>query len=159
MNKLIYTFALILIVSYLAPASYAGEIPRNLIANDIHSDAHPSNARIHDATHHFEVYIRNFDLSDLIIEVPKGIKIDAEKNIDVTNQLNQKIESKVSINDRKITLSFLQSIPAGTTLSIKLGNVTTSNSQAENWLYHISAKIAKSDNEIPLGVREIKTYR
>lgn len=159
MNKLIYTLVLSLVVSSLAPASYAGEIPHNLIANDIHSDAHPSNARIHDATHHFEIYIRNFDLSDLIIEVPEGIKINAEKNIDVTNQLDQRIETKVSINDRKITLSFLQSIPAGTTLSIKLRNVTTSDSQGQNWLYHISAKIAKSNNEISLGVREIKTYR
>jgi hypothetical protein len=148
-----------LIIASLNIAAYATKILHNFVAYDIHSEAHPNNARTPNATHHFEIYIRGFDLSELSIEVPEGININEGKGIEVTNQLGQSIESQVSINGRKVTLAFPEIVAAGTTLSIKLKNIHVQNSRKRIWLYHISGKMANTNQEIPLGVREIRTYR
>jgi hypothetical protein len=72
MNKLIYMLVFPLAITSLNTVAYAPEIIDDVVANDIHSEAHPNNARIRSADHHFEVYIRGFDLSELLIEFWKN---------------------------------------------------------------------------------------
>lgn len=94
-------------------------------------------------------------LSQMIIDVPAGLT--ASNDINLSDQSNRKIDTNVSFNGRQITLVFPQPVAPGTKLDIDLNNVKISG-VSNAWLYHVSAKIAGSDINFPLGVARIRTY-
>ncbi len=156
MKKLIFATAFTLTIASLTSAVSANEIPRNLIASNVHSDAHPENALMRNATHHFEIYVQGSALSALAIEIPAGITI--REGIEVKNQSGKKVATKVSIEDRKAILVFYEPIPVETTLSIAMKGAQTQYLQGKTWIYHISGTLAGTNQEIPLGTRYVKTY-
>ena len=157
MKKLLAITALTLTIASSIPTASASPIPRNLIASDVHSAAHPNNARVQGATHHFEIYVQSSALSALSIDIPEGVAI--REGIEVKNQSGQEVAAKVSIEGRKAILVFSEPIPVGTTLSIEMKGAHTQYSQGKTWLYHISGTLAGTNQEIPLGARYVKTYR
>jgi hypothetical protein len=155
MKNSILTFAFFLPLISLNIAANASEFSSNFIASNIHSDAHPSSAGVRDAVHHFEINVLNSGLSSLSIELPEGISIRDE--IEVKNQDDQKIDAKVSMNDRQATIAFSQPVPPQTKLFISLKGVRTPG-YGKAWNYKIYATIDGIDQEIPLGTRTVHTY-
>ena len=69
MKKIIYTAAFTLLI---ASSAIAVQKPANKAdlnsASIVHSGAHPNNANIQLATHHFEIYVQERSLTELLIE-------------------------------------------------------------------------------------------
>ncbi|MEG3864795.1 MULTISPECIES: DUF2808 domain-containing protein [unclassified Microcoleus] len=156
MKKLVYATAFTFLLSYNAPATVAGGAMRNAnISHLIHSGAHPNSARFQGATHHFEVHVQGKPLSALTIDLPDDVKM--RSGIDVTNQSGQKIESQVSVNNRKATVVFSQPVSPDTTISIDMRGIHTPG-YSRSWMYAISGKMAGINAEVPLGTVLIQTY-
>ena len=77
--------------------------------------------------------------------------------IDVTNQSGQKIESQVSVNNRKATVVFSQPVSSDTTISIDMRGIHTPG-YSHNWRYAIAGKMVGINADIPLGTVLIQTY-
>ena len=156
MKKLIYAAVFTFVLASNAPATIAGGAMQNAnISHLIHSGAHPNKARFQGATHHFEVHVQGKALSVLTINLPEDIKMRG--GIEVTNQSGQKIESQVSVNNRKVTVVFSQPVSPDTTISIDLRGIYTPG-YSRNWMYAIAGKMVGINAEIPLGTVLIQTY-
>ena len=156
MKKLIYAAAFTVMLASNAPATIAGGAMQNAnIPHLIHSGAHPNKARFQGATHHFEVHVQGKALSALTIDLPDDVKM--RSGIEITNQSGQKIESQVSVNNRKVTVVFSQPVSPDTTISIDMRGIYTPG-YSRNWMYAISGKMVGINAEIPLGTVLIQTY-
>lgn len=156
MKKLIYATAFTLLLASNAPATIAGGAMRNAnISHLVHSGAHPNSARFQGATHHFEVHVQGKALSALTINLPDDVKM--RSGIEVTNQSGQKIESQVSVNNRKATVVFAQPVSPDTTISIDLRGIHTPG-YSRNWGYALTGKMVGINADIPLGTVLIQTY-
>ena len=119
MKRLIYATTLTLAIVSLAPIAQASGSLRD--ANFPHlgnSGATPNNARVLDATHYFEIHVQGKALSELSIDLPEGVSIP--KKIEVKNKSGQKIDAKVSVNNRTATVVFAQPVPPETILSVNM---------------------------------------
>ena len=156
MKKLVYATAFTFLLASNAPATLAGGAMRNAnISHLIHSGAHPNSARFQGATHHFEVHVQGKSLSALAIDLPEDVKM--RSGIDVTNQSGQKIESQVSVNNRKATVVFSQPVSPDTTISIDMRGIHTPG-YSHKWRYTIAGKMVGINADIPLGTVLIQTY-
>lgn len=156
MKKLIYAAVFTFVLASNAPATVAGGAMQNAnIPHLIHSGAHPNKARFQGATHHFEVHVQGKALSALVIDLPDDVKM--RSGIEITNQSGQKIESQVSVNNRKATVVFSQPVSPDTTISIDMLGIRTPG-YSRNWMYTISGKMVGINAEIPLGTVLIQTY-
>lgn len=159
MKKLIYTatFTLAIAVSGI-PAAQATGVPGDFKApHVVHSGAHPNDAREQGATHHFELHVQGPALSQLLIDLPKRLRIKSSDNILVTDQLGEKVGATVSVNDRDATINFSQPVPPETTLSISIKGVRTPG-YSNVWLYPIYGKSVGMRVGIPIGLIRIQTY-
>lgn len=121
------------------------------------SAAIPSNSRFQGAIHNFEVHVQGKALSELSIDLPKGVSI--RKGIDVTNKSGQKIETAVSVNDRKASVLFTQPVPPETTLLIKMRGVSVNTLGYRHiWMYRFYGKMVGLNAEISLGSARIQTH-
>ncbi|AFZ10435.1 DUF2808 domain-containing protein [Microcoleus sp. F8-D3] len=156
MKKLIYAATFTVMLASNAPATIAGGAMRNAnISHLVHSGAHPNSARFQGATHHFEVHVQGISLSALAIDLPEDVKM--RSGIEVTNQSGQKIESQVSVNNRKATVVFAQPVSPDTTISIDLRGIHTPG-YSRNWGYALTGKMVGINADIPLGTVLIQTY-
>lgn len=165
MKNLIYavafTLALPLGIALLQTSSdpaYAGGILRDAQAPHlVHSGAHPNNARVPLATHHFEVHVQGNDLSQLYVDVPEGVKVS--NRILVTDRSGKKINANVSVDNRRVTIAFPQPIPTETTLSVSMKGMNTQSFARRIWLYPISGRSIGMTANQRIGIARIQTYR
>lgn len=123
----------------------------------IHSGAHPNGVHVLYATHHFDLSVGGEALSQILIDLPEGIRIG--KGIAVTNQSGQTINTTVSIKETSATIVFAQPVSAGTTLSVFMQGVETSDYMGRDWLYPIYGRSIGMNVNIPLGTAQIQTYK
>lgn len=145
----------ILIASLIASFLPMGFINSPAFAYDIKSGALPSYARVKNATHFFTINVPKIGLSSLTIQIPKGIKINGE--VKVENQYNQLIDSNFVIKNNQIIIDFPSPVSDSDTLTISLGKVHTTGF-AKAWIYHLYGTMAKLDQQMPLGSRQVQTY-
>jgi hypothetical protein len=156
MKHLIYATTLILAIVSLAPVAQAFGTLRD--ANFPHlgnGGATPNNARLLNATHYFEIHIQGKALTELSIDLPEGVSIP--KKIEVKNQSGQKIDAKVSVNNRTATIAFAQPISPETTLSINMRGINTSG-YSKTWVYQVYGKMVGLTSQIALGPAWVQTY-
>ena len=136
----------------------AGGILREANAPHIvHSSLHPNGTRVPNATQHFEVHVQGKELSQLSLEIPDSVNVS--DRIMVTDQSGKKIDSTVSMKDKKATIAFSQPVPVETTLSISMKGFNTSIlSQRRTLLYPISARSVGMTEDIRIGTAQIQTY-
>lgn len=79
------------------------------------------------------------------------------KEIEVKNQSGQKINAKVSINNRTATIAFAQAVPLETTLLINMRGVKTPG-YSKTWIYQVYGKMVGLTSEIALGPAWVRTY-
>lgn len=155
MRTLIFSAAFSLSMALLVPTAYATGVSGNANAPHItHSGAHPRDARVQNATHHFELHVEGNQLEQLTVDLPKGIEVS--NDIVVTNQSGQKVDAAVSVSDRKATIAFAQPVSPGTTLSISLQGVRTPG-LSNTWHYSVYGKSAGMTGIVPLGLVRIQT--
>lgn len=158
MQKLIYaaTFTFMLVSSI--PSAYAGGSSRSdaKVPHILESGAYPNSASTPYATHHFTIHVQGKSLSELSIDLPEYVSI--LQGIEVTNQSGQKIDAKVSVNNRIATIVFSKSVQPDTTLSIEMKGVNTLGID-NTWHYRVYGKMVGINEEIPLGTARIQTYR
>ena len=123
----------------------------------VHNDAHPNNVHVPEATHHFKLRVAGYNLVELFINLPKGISVT--RGIEITTQSGQKIDYTVSINNRRVTIDFAQPVSPGTTLSISLKGIRTSDYLGRTWLYPVSGRLDDIKVDIPFGIARIQTYK
>lgn len=155
--KLVAIATFVLTMSVSISAVQAGGILRNAKSPHlVNSGAHPNNAKMPVATHHFKVHVQGRELSEIMIDVPEGITIS--DRIVVTDQSNQKIATTVAINDRRINLTFAQPVPLETTLLVAMKNIKKQQNITRLWLYPVYGKTVDVDAELPLGIARVQTY-
>lgn len=138
--------------------AFAGGVLREANAPHIvHSSAHPNGTRVPNATHHFEVHVQGKELSQLSFEVPDGVEV--RDRIMVSDQSGKKIDSTVSIEDKRATIAFSQPVPVETTLSISMKSVKTPFlSRGNTWLYPVYGRSVGMTEDIRMGIAQIQTY-
>lgn len=90
----------------------------------------------------------------LNIEAPENIVV--RNNIDVSNQSGKKIDTKITINDKKVTLLFAEPVAPGTMLTIEMNNVKKTRVTSGEKLYKISAFLVGINAELPIGVVRLR---
>lgn len=156
MKRLITATTLTLAIVSLAPIAQAfGSLRDANLPHLGNGGASPNNARAISATHHFEVHIQGKALSELSIDLPEGVSIP--KEIEVKNQSGEKINAKVSVNNRIVTIAFAQAVPLETTLLINLRGVKTPG-YSKTWIYQVYGKMIGLTSEIALGPAWVRTY-
>lgn len=157
MKKLVYPATIALVIAATLPAVATGVPGATNSTHLIHSGAHPNNARIKSATHHFELHTEGKALSQLSIDLPE--RIDVNRGIEITDSTGKKVEGRVSINDRKATIAFPQPVPPGTILSVSLKGVQTPGYLRRTWVYRVYSQMEGIQPEnIPIGTARIQTY-
>lgn len=156
MKKLIYAATFTLAITFSIPALAGGVLRDAKAPHLVHSGAHPNNARIRQATHHFDVHVQGNDLEQLIVDVPEGIKVS--DRITITDHSDQKIDATVSVNDKKVTIAFAQPVPTGTTLSVSMKGVRTRSLRGRTWLYPVYSRSTGINADVPIGMARIQTY-
>lgn len=132
-----------------------GTLSPNILAANVHSGSHPSASQIQNATHHFSYdVIGNFPLESLTIQLPEGLSIS---NVDIEDKNGNKINSQANISDNKAMVKLGQNIKPNTRIYVSLRGVKT-NGKPHTWQYRLSGKFAGIDNEIPLGLAQVRTY-
>lgn len=159
MKKLIRaaTFTLVFALP-VVPAALAGGIVRDVKAPHIvHSGAHPNDARVLSATHHFEVHVQGSKLSQLFIYLPEDIKVRG--GIQVTDESSRKVDATVSMNGKKATVTFTQPVSPETTLTVSLKGVQApAPGYARTLVYPVYSNSVGTASNIRLGLANIKTY-
>lgn len=150
-------FGIVLLQTSSATPAYAGGVLRDAKAPHlIHSNAHPNNARVQNATHHFQVHVHGGDLSQLSVDVPEGIRLG--DRIVVTDESGNKVNAKTSIDDKRITIIFEQPVPNGTTLSVSMKGVSSRFlSRGRIWLYPIYGRSVGMTEDVRIGLARIQT--
>ena len=90
--------------AFSVPAFAGGVLREANAPHIVHSSAHPNGTRVPNATHHFEVHVQGKELSQLSFEVPDGV--DVSDRIMVSDQSGKKIDSTVSMKDKRATIAF-----------------------------------------------------
>lgn len=157
MKKLIALAIFSLATAYSIPSAFAGGVIGTLTTHLVHDGAHPNEARALSVTHHFEVHVQGSELSQLIINLPEGIKV--RRGIEVTDRSGQKIDTTVSINDGRATLTFAQPVSSETTLLVDIKGVQTpAPGYARTWLYSVYGRSVGMTTDKRIGLAQIKTY-
>lgn len=155
MKKILYAAAFTVAIIY-SPALAGGILRDAKAPHIVHSGAHPNNARMSQATHHFDVHVQGSDLEQLFIDIPEGIKV--RNRITITERSNKKVDAKVSINNKRVTIAFTQPVPKGTTLLVSMKGVSANSLQGRTWLYPVYSRSVGIKAEVPIGIAQIQTY-
>ena len=165
MKTLIYATALTLAIPFgivslqassAAPAYAGGVLLDAKAPHLVHSNAHPNNARVQNATHHFQVHVHGSELSQLSVDVPEGIRLS--DRIVVTDESGNKVDAKTSIDNKRVTITFAQPIPSGTTLSVSMKGVSSRFlSRGRLWLYPIYGRSVGMTEDVRIGLARIQT--
>ena len=143
--------------AFSVPAFAGGVLREANAPHIVHSSAHPNGTRVPNATHHFEVHVQGKELSQLSFEVPDGVEVS--DRIMVNDQSGKKIDSTVSIKDKRATIAFSQPVPVETTLSILMkGTKVSFLSQGRTFLYPVYGTSVGMTQEIRIGIAQIQTY-
>lgn len=127
----------------------------NILATNFSSVAYPSNYRVQNATHRFPYHIvGNFSLESLTIKLPQGLTIS---DVDIEDNNGNKISSKTDISNVQAVVNLGQKIEPNTKIYINLRGVKTDD-KPNTWQYKLSGKFVGIDQEIPLGLAQVKTY-
>lgn len=96
-------------------------------------------------------------LYELIIDTPATVAISSD--IDVLNHNGQKLNINVSVNDRRITINFPETVTFATAkqLLISLNKVQQPRSGSDS-IYNLSARVVGSDVEIYIGQAQFQTF-
>ena len=96
-------------------------------------------------------------LYELIIDVPATVAVSSD--IDVLNDNGQKLNINVSVNDRRITVNFPETVTFATTkqLLISLNKVQQPRSGSDS-IYNLSARVVGSDVEIYIGQAQFHKF-
>lgn len=94
-------------------------------------------------------------LSQLIIEAPSTVAVS--NDIDVLDELGQKININVSANGRRIIIDFPGTVISNTKLLIELNKVKQPIVGSAS-VYNLLAKVVGSDIEIPVGVAQFAAF-
>lgn len=164
---LIFTTALTLMLAPLNSATYAsnptarGRVPHSPTARGrvprIHRFLQFPQNRQRLVRHSFRLVIpqQSKALYQLNISVPKNLRVG--DNINVSDQAGQEINTDISIDGSRITLTFPKLIVPGTSLKIAMKNVKILG-PSNAWLYRISVRLVGTDADLPIGIARFRTY-
>jgi hypothetical protein len=155
MRILIYAVALSLVATASIHTDYASARTERFPHVDSTVQFPQSKWRIVRHTIRLDIPQESSALSQLSIDVPGGLT--ASNDISVSDQYGRKINTNVSVNGSKVTLTFPKSVAPGTLLDIDMNNVKISG-VSNAWLYHVSAKLVGTDADTILGAAQFRVY-
>ncbi len=150
-----------LIVFGIAFTVFAGNATAkidNNRANQIEDSSQlPLNQRFVKHTFRLHVPKNGKPLSELIIDAPATVAVSSD--INVLNDNGQKLNINISVNDRRITLNFPETVTYATTkkLLISLNKVKQPRSGSDS-IYNLSVRVIGSETEIPIGHAQFQTF-
>jgi len=156
MKKLIYATAFILAFASSVSTSRAHGVLSNAQAPHlVHTAAYSNNAHVPGATYHFGLHVVGYSLSQILIDLPKNISIN--QGIEVRDQSDQKIDTTVSISDRKALIVFAQPVSPDKTLEIDMKGIMTPG-HSRVWLFPVYGRMVGMTEDFLLGTVRIQTY-
>ncbi|MFQ4143928.1 hypothetical protein [Chlorogloeopsis sp. ULAP02] len=158
MNRtLTYTAIFALIMAVLVPVTYANPTPQSSnFPHVISLGESPQGIRHWRILRHtlkIAVPQNSKAISQLIIEAPANIVL--RESIDVSEESGKKIAAKVSIQGKKATLEFAESIAPGTII-VEMKNVKKTAVTTGDKFYKISAILADLNTELPIGIAQLR---
>ncbi|MEA5625220.1 DUF2808 domain-containing protein [Nostoc sp. UHCC 0251] len=159
MNKLLtYTAIFALTMAVLVPATSANPTPQSSnfphVISLVEFPQGIRHARIMRYTLKIGVPQQSKAISQLIIEAPANIVL--RENIEVSEQSGKKFAAKVSIQGKKATLEFAESITPGTIIIVEMNNVKKTAVTTGDKFYKISTILAGMNLELPIGIAQLR---
>lgn len=143
------------IYSSIISAIVLGSFSPNILAVNVHSGAHPSASQIQNATHHFSYdVIGKLPLEKLMIQLPNGLTIT---NVEIEDKNGTKINTQATITNDKAVINFAEAVKPNNRIYVSLRGVKN-NGKPHNWQYRLSGNFVGINNEIPLGLAQVRTY-
>lgn len=157
-RKLTLTAIFALTMAVLVPATYANPTPQSSnfphVISLVEFPQGIRHWRILRHTLKIAVLENSKAISQLILEAPANIVL--RENIDVSDQSGKKIAAKVSIQGKKATLEFAESVARGTTIIVEMNNFKKTAVTTGNKFYKISTIFAGTNAELPIGVAQLR---
>ncbi|MDZ7965508.1 MAG: DUF2808 domain-containing protein [Nostoc sp. DedSLP03] len=157
-RKLIHTSILALSMVVLIPATYANSTPKSSnFPHVISLGESPQGIRHWRILRHtlkIAVPQNSKAISQLIIEAPANIVL--RESIDVSEESGKEIAAKVSIQGKKATLEFSESVAPGTIIIVEMKNVKKTAMATGDQFYKISTILAGMNVELPIGVAQLR---
>ncbi len=107
------------------------------------------------ATHHIALTVQAAKLSQLVIRFPADITPPV--SVQVTNQADELIETKVAIDQQKAVINFTHPVAMGTTLKVALKGVKRVTS-ANVVVYEVAARRTGDKGFVPIGSASVRAY-
>ncbi|MBW4695973.1 MAG: DUF2808 domain-containing protein [Lyngbya sp. HA4199-MV5] len=156
MKGLIYGSALAVIVLSFSTLSVQAADVTTPIARIVPAEtSFPGSDTPQNATHHLAIAVQSADLSQLVLSLPADVKPPTA--VQVTNQAEESVETKVTIAPQKVIINFTQPIAIGTTLEVSLQGVrrvTTANVL----VYEVAARKSGAKGLTPIGSASVRAY-
>jgi len=157
-RKLTPTAIFVLTMAVLVPATYANPTPQSgNFPHVISLGESPQGIRHWRILRHtlkIAVPENSKAISQLIIEAPANIVL--RESIDVSEPSGKEIAAKVSIQGKKATLEFAESVAPGTTIIVEMNNVKKTAVTTGDKFYKISTILAGMNVELPIGIVQLR---
>lgn len=156
--KVIYSVTLALAIALPNSIAYGKDKNLNTKTPHIFGFVQSPPTRAKNVTHSFHVQLPQDSglLSQITVDFPYGLR--ASKNISVSDDSNRKINTNVFIEGEKVTLMFPEPVAPGSTLEIKMKDISIV-AFPRPWLYSAYAKFVGLSSDIPIGLFQIRAYR
>jgi len=136
----------------LLPISHvkAQELPYILRSGIEIKDDHPR-----ETTYYFSLQVAGKALSQVVIDLPQGIKI--EQRVDVVDTNNHEVGASYQRKSQQVLIAFAQPIAIGTTLNFYIHGLKTESSSPSVYNLLISVQFEGSKENIHIGTVRIQT--
>lgn len=108
-------------------------------------------------THYISLYTGEQPLSYVVVRPPQFVSV-SNNNIDVTDQLGQKIDANITREGDKIRITFAQPVAPATTLQIALKNLGFDTPNRSFYLYELAGGYTSYRREIPYGFAQVQIF-
>lgn len=156
MKKLLSVLILTLSLSSLAAVARADEGYQrgtHLMKSGVHQDV----TGTPDASHYFELHVGANSLSQIELDVPKGITIP--KRVEIEDKSGAKVSATVSTNERRVSIAFIEPVAPGKILSVTLEGINVPRLGNRIWLYPIYGRFVGLTTDIRLGTVRVQSFR
>ena len=160
LEALIYAATFSLTVATAVPSAYGSSVTAPAKVPRIVSSVQFPQSRWKIVRHTFRLQIpqESKPLSQLTISVPAGLTVKNKSKIGVFDQSGRQVDTNVSVDGSKVTLTFPTPVNPGTELKIAMRDVKISG-VTNAWLYKVHARLVGINADLPIGFARFRFYR
>jgi Protein of unknown function (DUF2808) len=139
--------------------SYVQQPNSTSIAGIVKADLKPSASQNLGPRQRVQVYTGSQPISQLTIEPLYRVKVDPDNIYAIEKGSDGKLDATVTKDGSKVIISFAQPVPADRVIEVRLFGLNPPNHfYPKNLSYAVNATSADTNQSMPLGIVQVRTY-